>query len=167
MKCITTLIRTFQIPIKPLATISMTAFKIIFPTAIAIALASCAGNKVDEYDTGNPYGTADASTDSAPYQPVAPTTQTYDTPAAYEDAGATTATSPNLPATPGPAPATNYTPAPTPAPAGVATVHTVVKGDTLGGISKKYKVPIASIKAANNMTKDIVVLGARLKIPAH
>jgi LysM repeat protein len=147
----------------------MNSFKILFPSAIALALASCASNKSDGYDTNNPYGPADASTDSAPYQSVAPTNQTYDTPAAYEDAGSTTAaSSPNIPATPAASsPTPSYDAAPATGGGGVATVHTVVKGDTLSGIAKKYKVSIASIKAANNMTKDIVVLGAKLKIPAN
>lgn len=143
----------------------MNSFKILLPSAIALALASCATNKSDSYDTNNPYGPADASADSAPYQPVAPTNQTYDTPAAYEDAGSgTAATSPNIPATPGPSPSYDAPPA---SAGGTATVHTVVKGDTLSGIAKKYQVSIASIKQANNMTKDIVVLGSKLKIPAH
>jgi LysM repeat protein len=53
------------------------------------------------------------------------------------------------------------------APTQAATTHTVVKGDTLGGIAAKYKVPMASIKKANNMTKDTVVLGKKMIIPAN
>jgi len=48
---------------------------------------------------------------------------------------------------------------------GAAIIHTVVKGDTLSGISAKYKVPIASIKAANRMTNDTVVLDRKMVIP--
>lgn len=147
----------------------MNPIKVLIPSAIALALASCATNK-NEYDTSNPYGTADGSTDSAPYQPVAPTNQTYDTPAAYEDAGAG---SPNVNA-PAPGPVTdpgtiaggNHTPA-APSGGGTATTHTVVKGDSLWAISKKYKVSVDSIKRANNMTKDTVVLGSKLNIPAN
>ena len=98
------------------------------------------------------------------------TNQTYDTPAAYEDAGSTAVNSPNVPATnPVNDPAPAYTPpAHTASSAGgAATTHTIVKGDTLGGIAKKYRVSIASIKAANGMIKDTVVLGKTLKIPAH
>ena len=43
--------------------------------------------------------------------------------------------------------------------------HTVVAGDTLSGIASKYKVSAASIKQANNMTRDIVVLGKKMVIP--
>jgi peptidoglycan endopeptidase LytF len=56
-----------------------------------------------------------------------------------------------------------------PAPAapsnGAAIIHTVVAGDTLSGISSKYKVPAATIKQANSMTKDTVVLGRKMVIP--
>ena len=140
----------------------MNSIKLIIPSAIIIALASCAAKK-DDYDTSSPYGPADASANAAPYQPVAPTNQTYDTPAAYEDAGSAAVT-PNAPVpTPSEAAA-----APSPAATGAVTAtHTVVKGDTLGGIAKKYKVSTASIKAANGMTSDVVVLGKKLKIPAN
>jgi LysM repeat protein len=46
-----------------------------------------------------------------------------------------------------------------------ASIHTVVAGDTLSGISAKYKVPSASIKQANRMTNDVVVLGRKMVIP--
>ena len=48
---------------------------------------------------------------------------------------------------------------------GAAIIHTVVAGDTLSGISAKYKVPTAAIKQANAMTKDTVVLGKKMVIP--
>ncbi|MBX3741538.1 MAG: LysM peptidoglycan-binding domain-containing protein [Akkermansiaceae bacterium] len=132
----------------------MNPIKLIIPSAIAIALSSCA-TKNDEYDTS--YAPADAG-----YDAPAPSNQTYDTPAAYEDAGS--AYTPNIPA----APSTPSAPAHVPSTGGgVAATHTVVKGDTLGGIARKYKVSIASIKAANGMTSDIVVLGKTLKIPAN
>lgn len=135
----------------------MNPLKLILPSAAALALASCASKNADPYDT-NPYGPADGYTDSAPYQDITPSNQTYDTPAAYEDAGSSAASA-NIPAAPS---------TPAPAPTGhISTTHTVVRGDTLGGISKKYGVSMASIKAANNMTNDIVVLGRTLKIPAN
>jgi LysM repeat protein len=131
----------------------MNPIKLIIPSAIAIALSSCAA-KNDNYDTS--YAPADAG-----YDIQEPTNQTYDTPAAYEDAGS--AGTPNIPV-----PSAPSAPATAPgAGGGVATTHTIVKGDTLGGIAKKYQVSIASIKAANGMTSDIVVLGRTLKIPAN
>ena len=129
----------------------MTSIRIATSAATAIVIASCAPHK-DAYDTTNPYGAPDAGyADSYPTEPANPV---YDTPAAYEEGGAA------------PAPAYADTPA---APAssgnGAAIIHTVVKGDTLSGLSAKYKVPVASIKQANRMTNDIVVLGRKMVIP--
>ena len=113
----------------------------------SIALASCASQSADTYDTGDPYGYPDAGTAQAPLpeydNPV------YDTPAAYEDSSAAPAASAATPA-----PATQS-----------ATIHTVVKGDTLSGLSAKYKVPMESIKRANRMTNDTVILGRKMVIP--
>ncbi|MCB1130797.1 MAG: LysM peptidoglycan-binding domain-containing protein [Verrucomicrobiae bacterium] len=128
--------------------------------AIAAALVSCASQGDNEYDTpGNPYDAADASMVNPPVDP----NPVYDSPAAYGDAGSVDALAPAVPQVP-PAPAI---PDPTPSvPAtGPATIHTVVKGDTLSGISSKYNVPMAAIKAANNMTSDTVVLGRKMVIP--
>lgn len=130
----------------------MTPIRIAASFVTAIALASCASQK-DVYDTSNPYGAPpDAGYAGAPAsEPVNPV---YDTPAAYEEGGAA------------PAPAYADTPAaPAPAANGAATIHTVVKGDTLSGLSAKYKVPAASIKQANRMTNDTVVLGRKMVIP--
>ena len=115
--------------------------------ALAAALASCAPQGADTYDTGDPYGYADpgmAQTPAPAYDnPV------YDTPAAYEETAATPA----------------YQEPAAPSPTASATIHTVVKGDTLSGISSKYKVPMESIKQANRMTNDTVILGRKMVIP--
>jgi N-acetylmuramoyl-L-alanine amidase len=103
------------------------------------------------YDTSNPYGVPDVnSIDSVPYQPVNPPADhpTY-SPAAYEDNTASA-------------------PAPTAAPAAAtaaSTTHTVVRGDTLGGIARRYGASSAAIKQANGMSSDTVVLGKQLVIP--
>ena len=159
-----------QPAIQPDPSIVMKSPRLLLASALAIALASCAPQK-DNYDTGNPYGTPDggqaATANNTPNQPVQPVNPTYDTPAAYEDSG----TAPAAPVTPEALASVTPTRPASHAAGGVtpraATVHTVVKGDTLGGISNKYKVPIASIKKANGMTKDTVVLGKKLQIPAH
>jgi LysM repeat protein len=131
-----------------------------FPAA-ALFLASCAAQK-EEFDTpANPYGVADASQVNPPANPI------YDTPAVYQDSTAATAV-PGMPADPAAvSPAIPTVPAVATAPPsnGAAIIHTVVAGDTLSGISSKYKVPIASIKTANRMTNDIVVLGRKMVIP--
>jgi LysM repeat protein len=133
----------------------MTPLRILAPSLVAIALSSCASQKADEYDTpNNPYGSPDAALAAEPSNPI------YDTPAAYEES--TAAVTPDT--------APSYIPSTAPVPAappsnGAAIIHTVVAGDTLSGISAKYKVPSASIKQANGMTKDIVVLGRKMVIP--
>ena len=134
----------------------MKPIQILASTTFAVALTSCAANKAESYDTPGVNAPADASNVNAPANPV------YDTPAAYEANSATAPspqTSPNLPATSMPS-----TPAAT-SNNGAAIIHTVVPGDTLSGISAKYKVPSAAIKQANAMTKDTVVLGKKMVIP--
>ena len=134
----------------------MTATRLLIPSLLAIALASCASQKAREYDTL----TTPAAPAVALVKPAAPANPVYDTPAAYEESATTT---------PAPSPALAGALAAAPAPAassnGAALIHTVVKGDTLSGISKKYKVPGAAIKQANRMTNDVVVLGRKMVIP--
>ena len=133
----------------------MNPIRIFSPSLLALALASCASQKADNYDTANPYGAAAPAAVTEPANPV------YDTPAAYEESSTATtpavnaATSPNIPAPAVPAAPSN----------GAAIIHTVVAGDTLSGISAKYKVPSAAIMQANAMTKDTVVLGRKMVIP--
>ncbi len=119
----------------------MKPYKIIIPVAAAVALASCAAPKSNPYDT-DPYGLPDASYDDPSLGDAV-----YDTPPAYDIDG------PDL--TPD-----------APAPAQVRR-HKVVRGDTLSGISRKYNVKMSSIKSANNMKSDVVVLGRTLIIPAR
>lgn len=138
----------------------MTPIRFLTPSLLAVALVSCASQKADQYDTSNPYGAADAGAVNPPA--TAPANPVYDTPAAYEESTATAANAtvvPGLPAEPAPPAAP---PASSNAP---AIIHTVVKGDTLSGISAKYKIPAASIKQANRMTNDTVVLGRKMVIP--
>lgn len=104
------------------------------------------------YDTSNPYGVPDeGSADAVPYQPINPPADnpTY-APAAYEDSTAMPEIS-------------DAGPESIPAPS--STRHTVVKGDTLGGIARRYGSSAAAIKQANGMTSDTVVLGKTLSIP--
>lgn len=137
----------------------MTPIRILAPSVLAVALVSCASQKADQYDTANPYGTADAGAVNPPA--TAPANPVYDTPAAYEESSGapTTAAVPGVPAVPA-VPA-----APAPPANGSAIIHTVVAGDTLSGLSTKYKIPSASIKQANRMTNDTVVLGRKMVIP--
>lgn len=148
----------------------MKAIRFLAPSLLSCAIVSCASSdKPGKYDTDNPYGTATQTN----VNPV------YDTPAAYEESGSTATNT--APVNPSIAPydptPTNNNPnynTPTAPPVrtmppantnGAAIIHTVVAGDTLSGISSKYRVPIAEIKQANSMTSDVVVLGRKMVIP--
>ena len=138
----------------------MNPTRILAPTLLAFAIVSCASQKANKYDTATPAGPVNAPV-TEPANPV------YDTPAAYEETGATAAAAAPAVAAPGAVTAPNTPAAAAPrAPSnGAAIIHTVVAGDTLSGISAKYKVPSATIKQANGMTTDTVVLGRKMVIP--
>lgn len=142
----------------------MNPIRITMTSLLVLGIVSCASKTATPPDTVNPYGTADAGQVIAPAdQPANPI---YDTPAAYEESTGTTAATATSPAAPATAIPSAPSPAvPKPASNGAAIIHTVVAGDTLSGISAKYKVPAAAIKQANSMTKDTVVLGRKMVIP--
>jgi len=129
----------------------------------ALLLASCSVPD-DGYNTPPPY-----MPQAEPQNPV------YDSPAAYEHdmPGNPAALDPGLPADPGASPQqppslqAAHSPAQAPHQGIIAVVHTVEKGDTLSGLSARYKVPMESIRRANNMTNDTVILGRRMIIPAR
>lgn len=139
----------------------MTPIRILAPALLACAFVSCASQKADQYDTPSA-----ANSEPAAAPATEPANPVYDTPAAYEETGATAAapSDVNIPTTPA-APAATAPVAPQAPSNGAAIIHTVVAGDTLSGISAKYKVPSAAIRQANNMTKDTVVLGRKMVIP--
>lgn len=135
----------------------MNPIRILAPLVLSAALVSCASQKSSEYDTANPYGApADNQFPAPASEPANPV---YDTPAAYEESSAPASDAATVNGSAAPAAATPANAA--------ATIHTVVKGDTLSGISAKYKVPSASIKQANRMTTDTVVLGRKMVIPPN
>ncbi len=126
--------------------------------ALPAMFVSCASQTGGEdYDVSNPYAAPDYVDEAgSPYEANTETANVnpaYDAPAVYEDAAPSApdpaATAPSRPAT------------------ASAKVHTVVRGDSLWGIGKKYGVSIDAIKQANGMTKDTAVLGAKLQIPAR
>jgi LysM repeat protein len=125
----------------------MQTIRIIALPSLAAAVISCTPQ--NDYDTANPYGVPDGG-HNTPVNPV------YDTPPAYEDV-----TGAPPPADPGATPPAY----PTVPPTAGNRIHVVVKGDYLGKIALKYNVPVASIKTANNMKNDTVVLGRKLIIP--
>lgn len=116
---------------------------------LPLLLISCANKPGSEdYDVSNPYAAPDYDTTVAVNQP-SDVNPAYEQTAVYEE------TTPTVPITAAPEPAAR------------ASVHTVVSGDSLWSISKKYGVSVDAIKQANGMTRDIAVLGAKLKIPAQ
>lgn len=145
----------------------MTTIRTLSPLLLALSFVSCASQKADQYDTTGPSSVANTNANPVNLPANPPSNPVYDTPAAYEEsvttasamppvpAGAARSTKPNLSAPAVPKVASN----------GAAIIHTVVPGDTLSGISSKYKVPSAAIKQANSMTKDTVVLGKKMVIP--
>jgi len=48
-----------------------------------------------------------------------------------------------------------------------AKTHTVEKGDTLGGIAKKYSVSVSDLRSWNGLKNDMVRLGQVLKVSAQ
>jgi len=123
--------------------------KILVSSVAVLGLVSCQSLKKDDYDTTDPYGVPDYGAETANYQSVNPPASTTYAPAAYDGSAA---------------PAAPSTPA---VPAGPTRDHTVVKGDSLWKLSRKYGVPVSSIKAANGMTNDTIQLGKTIKIPAQ
>ncbi len=104
----------------------------------------------------NPYGVPGVPavgsytppTTPAPYQPINPPAAapyTPSAPAAYT-------------------PPSTYTP---PAPAAGGQSHTIVKGESLWGISRKYGVTVDQLRQANSMTGDTIIEGRSLTIPAR
>jgi len=129
----------------------MTTTPLLAPLLLTLTIVSCAPDRPAPPVAPTP------TVATAPANPV------YDTPPAYEEtSGASSAaTIPTSPPEPSQAPAASHAPS-----NGAAIIHTVVAGDTLSGISAKYKVPVAAIKAANGMTKDTVILGKKMAIRA-
>ena len=136
---------------------AMTAIRILSPSLLALALVSCASRPANHYDTSSPSNSQ--SNNQAVTAAEAPANPVYDTPAAYEESTVTPAA---------PLATAPKSSAASPSLAnGPAIIHTVVKGDTLSGISKKYKISSAAIMQANRMTNDTVVLGRKMVIPPH
>lgn len=118
--------------------------KIITPALISIALASCASQRKDPYDTGNLYGYPDAGAYGENAESL------YDVPPAYED---------------NPGDAAILEPEDQ---APLHTTHTVVRGDTLSKISRKYNVKMSAIISANNIrNKNLLSIGQQLIIPGR
>ena len=133
-------------------------YQLIAPMALSALLVSCAQKSTQEdYDVSNPYAAPDYGDAAGATAQADSVNPAYDAPAVYED----TAPAYTAPAT-SPASSAGLSGGAS----GSSRVHTVVKGDSLWAIAKKYNVTVDGIKALNNMKNDTAVLGARLQIPA-
>lgn len=147
--------RLFRIPISLPTAMNINPARILMLPVVL--LAACASDPSTAV-APSASSAAGAHASDAPF-----TDSVYDTPAAYEESAATATTAGAVPLT-GTAADSSAAALPDHAP---ATIHTVVKGDTLSGLSAKYRVPMASIMSANRMTDDKVILGRKMVIPPH
>ena len=119
-------------------------------------------NSTDPYGSQvtNPYGVPGASgsevgtytpSTSTPYQPL-PSVPSNTPNAIPPRSGFPTIPSGGTSASPG-------------ASGGTTTTHIVGQGDSLWGLSQKYGTSVDSIKQANGMTNDTVILGSTIQIP--
>jgi LysM repeat protein len=67
--------------------------------------------------------------------------------------------------TPTPTPTRTVTPTVTPSPTSTSFFYTVVSGDTLSGLAVRFNRTVSAIRAANNLTSDLIRIGQRLLIP--
>jgi len=108
----------------------------------------------------NPYGV-----------PTAGINNPYAVPGANGETGAPYQPLPGVPNTPPvveniPIPSQPFTPLPA-EPTTEATTHTVVAGDSIWGLVRKYGVKEDALRQANNLTTDVIWKGQRLIIPAR
>lgn len=95
---------------------------------------------------GNPYGVPQTGGESGTYTPAA------DGAAPYQPLpGVAQPSSPAAPA----------------APAAGGTTHTVVSGDSLWGLARKYNTSIEAIQEANGLTNTVIRTGQTLTIPGN
>lgn len=109
----------------------------------------------------NPYGAPAAATGTNPYA----------VPGTNGETGAPYQPIPGVPSNPPvvqniPDLSQPYTPLP-PEPSGAASTHTVVKGDTIWGLTRKYGITSDALRTSNNLTTDVIWVGQRLIIPAQ
>ncbi len=69
---------------------------------------------------------------------------------------------------PSPPPSTASAPSPAPRPSpppAAARTHTVQRGDTLWGLSRRYNTSVRAIQNANGLSSDLIRIGQTLQIP--
>ena len=127
---------------------------------VALIFSSCATDpeykawkkQHKDASTANPYGVPQAAGETGSYTPAAENAAPYQP----------------LPSLPQPStiPQPSYPTEPT-MPTHGASSHTVVSGDSLWGLARKYNTTIESIQAANNLTSTNIRTGRTLNIPGR
>jgi len=120
----------------------------------------------------NPYGVATIPDAAVPNATI---NNPYSVPRANGETGAPYQAIPGVTNTPTPPVIQNIQPQaspeayiPLPAEPSVnASTHTVIKNDTIWGLSRKFGVTEDQIREANNLTTDTIWVGQRLIIPAR
>jgi LysM repeat protein len=56
---------------------------------------------------------------------------------------------------------------PQPAPVTISARHTVVAGDSLWGIARKYNTSVEAIQSANQLSDTLIRVGETLDIPGN
>ena len=113
----------------------------------SLALISCVPNTMKGANPAAVQSTANSGYATYPQAPTQPAT-TYSTP---------TYTQPTY--TPPAAPAVPTAPAPS-----AAATHTVIKGDTLFGISRKYGTSVDALRSMNSISGDLIRPGQSLRV---
>jgi len=108
-------------------------------------------------NTSNPYGVPQTGAATSTYTP---SSSTAGSAAPYQPLpGVATPSTPSYtPSTP------SYTPS-TPSTSAGGTTHTVVAGDSLWGLARKYGTTVEAIQAANGLTTTNIIKGQTLSIP--
>ncbi len=144
---------------------SAIGFSIVFASCTALDPDYAEYKKLKDAQAAgqSPYGQVDdfgvpgAGPEGAPYQPLP----------SVHNAPPAPAPIPPLPgATPAPVPSFPGVP-PGAAPNGNTVPHTVAKGDSLWGLSKRYGTTIEAIQAANGISGTNIQTGRTLQIPSN
>ncbi|MGY8640955.1 MAG: LysM peptidoglycan-binding domain-containing protein [Verrucomicrobiales bacterium] len=144
--------------------LTTSTLRLILPAAAGLLAVSCGKDKVANNNPyqDNPYYGPQSSTygtdTAAPTAPAAPAAPASNYPT-YTDNSYT----PPAPAAPA-APAYNDTYAAN-SYSGGGTSHTVQKGDTLYGLSRRYGTSVTAIQSANGISGTTIGLGQTLQIP--
>lgn len=125
-------------------------------TLLSVSCITKNGNSSDPYSNSNPYyGPQGAYTDNSAAAPIADSSG-YVAPAPAES-------SYSAPPPPHQAPASSSYSAPS---GGVGSKsHTVVHGDTLYSLARRYGTSVNAIKNTNGLNSNLIRLGQTLRIP--